>query len=202
MSEPVTEAPPVEPAQAQPTENQNPPKWDDVFKGEDPLKVREALDNSRKWEARAKNSRPADYAELQRKAKEHDAAVEAARTDAEKAVVAARKEGHDEALKTGNSRLIQAEIRALAAAQGFRDPHDAIAQLRDKLGDVQVTDDGVDADALKAALTELATAKPYLLNDGRSPGPIPDPGQGARTNSPEALSQAEYERYYPPTNRK
>ncbi len=55
---------------------------------------------------------------------------------------------------------------------------------------------------LKAALTELATAKPYLINDNRPTGPSPDPGQGARTNSPDALVEAEYERYYPPTKRK
>ena len=30
--------------------------WDELFKGEDPAKVREALENSRKWESRAKEN--------------------------------------------------------------------------------------------------------------------------------------------------
>lgn len=50
--------------------------WDDLFKGEDPAKVREALDNSRKWEGRAK--------ENFEKAKKFDEVEEARKTEQQK----------------------------------------------------------------------------------------------------------------------
>ncbi len=148
---------------------------------------------SRKWEQRAKENKDAAgrLAEIEK----------ANQTEYEKAVKAAYEEGKSEVLTAANQRLIQAEVRALAASQGFRDPHDAIAQLRDRLGDVAVTDDGVDVDALRTALTDLSTAKPYLLQDNKPGAPAPDPGQGARINSPEALADAEYHKFYPPAKR-
>jgi hypothetical protein len=48
--------------------------WDDLFKGEDPKKVKEALDNSRKWESRAKENKAAadELAQIKPKAVEAD----------------------------------------------------------------------------------------------------------------------------------
>jgi hypothetical protein len=48
MTENTPEQTPTEPAQA--------PSWDELFKDQDPVKVREALENSRKWEQRAKDN--------------------------------------------------------------------------------------------------------------------------------------------------
>lgn len=119
----------------------------------------------------------ADYAELQRKAAEHDAAVEAAKTDAEKAVEKARQEGLNEGRSAANDRLVKAETRALAAELKFRNPALAVATV--DLSGVKVNDDGsVDAAAIKTALTALATSDPYLVDDGKKPGPRPDLSQG------------------------
>jgi len=51
--------------------------WDELFKGEDPAKVREALENSRKWEQRAK--------ENFEKAKKFDEVNEQSKTELQKA---------------------------------------------------------------------------------------------------------------------
>jgi hypothetical protein len=99
-------------------------------------------------------------------------------TDLEKAVAKARAEAVAEITASVNSRLISAEARALAAAEGFRNP--ALAVKAIDLADVAVTDSGeVDATALKSALAELAKAEPYLLKSDDGPRrPAPDKAQG------------------------
>lgn len=115
---------------------------------------------------------------MKAKAAEHDKALEAARTDQEKAVEAARAEGRTEALATANTRLVSAEARALAAAAKFRNPALAVKAIDSDLASVKVADDGnVDADAIRAALTRLAEAEPYLVDDGKQV-PRADPSQG------------------------
>lgn len=119
----------------------------------------------------------ADYADLQKKAAEFDKAAEAARTEHEKAVEAAKNEGRTEALTTANSRLVSAEARALAAEARFRNPVLAVRAV--DLKDVAVNDVGeVDAAAIKAKLKELSDADPYLLEDGKKPAPKADKSQG------------------------
>jgi hypothetical protein len=119
----------------------------------------------------------ADYDDLKTKAAEYDKAIEAARTDQEKAVEAAKNEGRTEALTTANSRLVAAEARALAAEAKFRNPVLAVRAV--DLKGVTVNDDGeVDAAAIKAKLKELSDADPYLLDDGKKPAPKPDKAQG------------------------
>lgn len=55
-----TETPaPEAPAQDATETNQQTVTWEELFKGEDPQKVRESLDNSRKWEKRAKDNKAA-----------------------------------------------------------------------------------------------------------------------------------------------
>lgn len=125
----------------------------------------------------------ADYAEMKAKATEYDKALEAAKTEQQKAVEVAQKAGYSEALAKANTRLVKAEARALAAAAKFRDPADAVAFLQ--LDQVKVDDDGnVDAAAVKAALDELAKIKPYLLDDGKPQPPSGDIGQGHRSGPP------------------
>lgn len=119
----------------------------------------------------------ADYGDLKAKAAAHDKALEAAMSETEKAVVAARKEGEASARGASDSRLIKSEARALAAAANFRDPADAVAFLN--LVDVKVGDDGeVDAKAIKDQLKALAETKAYLINDGTKARPKVDPAQG------------------------
>jgi hypothetical protein len=126
----------------------------------------------------------ADYGDLKRRAAEYDKLAEASKTEQQRAVEQARKEGETEALARVNSRVITAEARALAAAKQFRDPTDAVAFLRGNgsLDSIKVNDQGdVDTKALEAALDDLAKAKDYLLITPQNPRPAGDAGQGPRT---------------------
>lgn len=119
----------------------------------------------------------ADYADLKTKAAEYDRAIEAARTDQEKAVEAAKNEGRTEALTAANSRLLSAEARALAAEAKFAAPALVVRAL--DLSDVKVNDDGtVDAEAIKAKLKEAADSGAFVVGDGEKPKPKPDRAQG------------------------
>lgn len=105
---------------------------------------------------------------------------EASKTDLERAVEAARREGAQTALSAVNQRLVKAEARALAASAKFRDPSDAVAFLGD-LSAVRVSTEGdVDSESLKKALDELAKTKPYLLEEDKPTRPQGDAGQGPR----------------------
>lgn len=119
----------------------------------------------------------ADYADLKRKAEAHDKALEAAKTESEKAIDAARKEGESAATERANARLVSAEARALAAEAKFRNPAFVVRAL--DLKDVTVNDAGeVDAAAIKAKLKEVSDADPLLLDDGKGARPKPDGAQG------------------------
>lgn len=124
----------------------------------------------------------ADYNDLKTKAAEFDKAAEAARTDQEKAVEAAKNEGRTEALTAANTRLLSAEARALAAEAKFASPTLAVRAL--DLSDVKVNDDGsVDADAIKTKLKELAETGAFVLENGEKPKPKPDKAQGGSTKT-------------------
>lgn len=119
----------------------------------------------------------ADYDSLKTKAAEYDKAIEAARTDQEKAVEAAKAEGRTEALTTANARLLSAEARALAAEAKFASPALAVRAL--DLSGVKVNDDGsVDADAIKSKLKELAESGAFVIETGEKSKPKPDRAQG------------------------
>lgn len=119
----------------------------------------------------------ADYDDVKAKAEAHDAALEAAKSDADKAIDAARKEGESAAEQRANARVVRAEAKAAAGGR-FHDPEVAVRLL--DLSDVAVKDDGsVPADSLKAKLDELAEKHPYLLaTNGEKPRPAPDRHQG------------------------
>ncbi len=130
----------------------------------------------------------ADYADVKTKAEAHDAALEAAKTESEKAVEAARKEGESTATERSNARIVAADARALAASWSretdgveskFNVGPASIVRLLDLSG-VTVGDDGADATVIKAKLDELATSEPGLVGSTTPPrkGPRPDPSQG------------------------
>lgn len=134
-------------------------------------------------------ARFADYDEIKRKAAEHDAALEAAKTDADKAIDAARSEGEKAATERVNERLKKSEARVLASAAKFRDPSDAVAFL--DLGKVAVNESGeVDEAAITEQLKALAETKPYLVDDGKKPAPRSDPSQGGGHGSDDKPSVA------------
>lgn len=104
----------------------------------------------------------ADYDNLKSKVAEVE---QANATDLEKAVAKAREEATAEVTQRANTRLVSAEVRAVASELGFRDPTDALAQFGD-LTAVAVSDDGdPDGAAVKTRLEELAKSKPYLLKE-------------------------------------
>jgi hypothetical protein len=94
-------------------------------------------------------------------------------TEHERAVKAAREAGLSDGVKTGNSRLLRAEVIASAAGK-FVDPDEAFVLLKDRgvIDELVVSDEGdVDTDAIKAALDDLIKAKPHLgVRRGPTPG--------------------------------
>lgn len=155
------------PKDAESTQNDSP--------NPDVVRLQAALDKER--EARkAADRRAKENDSFRTKAEQLESAN---KTEMERAVDAARKEGESAALQRANSRLVSAEARALAAQQQFRDATDAVRFL--DLADVAVSDDGsVDTDALSKQLQQLAKDKPYLLAEARPTRPQGDVGQGPR----------------------
>jgi hypothetical protein len=140
--------------------------------------------------------------DAEKRAKEGDATkakldelTAASQSDMEKAVNAARKEGATSVLAAANTRLVNAEARALAAEQKFRNPSLAVRAI--DLAGVTVTEDGtVDTAAITAALKTLAADEPYLIDDGGPRAPRPDPSQGsgrapAPSGAQKGLDEAE-----------
>ena len=97
-----------------------------------------------------------DYDDLRAK-------VDASKSEAEKAVEAARAEGAKEVASKYQKRLFEAEVRSHAAALKFRDAGDALSVFGDSEG--LVSDDGsVDGAAIQKRLSEIASQKPYLVD--------------------------------------
>ena len=139
-------------------------------------------------------SKFADYDDLKAKATEYDQFKESSKTEQQKAIDAAKAEGAQEVAGRFTTRIVNAEIKASAAALGFADPGDAIALFGD-ISKVKVEDDGPDAEAIKARLSEIATSKPYLLKGESAPKPRtrPKPQRGPEsdeTNKPSGKSRA------------
>lgn len=146
----------------------DPPKFE-------PITSQEELDRRIGPRLAREREKYADYEELKKVKAERDAEIEAARTDHEKAVDAARKEGESTALERANARVVRAEAKAAAGGR-FHDPEVAVRLLN--LSDVKVGEDGsVDAAVLKTKLDALAAEHPYLVNEGKSK-PKSDPSQG------------------------
>ena len=133
----------------------------------------------------------ADYDQVKAKAAEYEKLVESSKSEQQKAVDAARKEGETAAAERWRAYVVGAEVRAQAAHLRFHDPADAVAQLHSQLGKVTVGDDGaVDSDSIKKALEELSKNKPYLVDDGKPSRPVGDAGQGPRnTGGPANMNE-------------
>lgn len=182
----MTEQPPAPPTPPAPT-----PDADKSFTQAD-------LDRIVADRVQRERGKYADYQDLKTKAGRLAEIEASQQTDLEKAVTAARAEGKTEAIQTANARLVAAEVRALAATEGFRNPVAALALLREqnKLAVVKVGDDGsVDTDAIKAALTDLAKAEDWMVAkpDGRPRGDAdqgPRPPAGPQDTSPKGLITA------------
>ena len=152
--------------QTEPTVN-----WQERFEGQQ--KVNRDLESKLKEARKAldgMDALKAQVAELQGKTAEYEAAKK------EQAV-------RDEALRTANTRIIKAEVRAAATGR-LRDPSDAFRYL--DLSDLSVSDDGeTDNTAISAKITSLLEAKPYLAAQKQS-GVITPPPSGSRDGDANA----------------
>lgn len=165
--------------------------------GYTPPATQEDLDRIIESRLNREKSKYSDYDDLKAKASRLDELEAANATDLEKAVKKARDEATNEVTAATNRLLVQAEVRALAAAAKFRDPADAVTQLAGKLADVSVEiKDGVavvDSAKAKALVDELATSKSYLvdLGDGGN-GVVPGAGATGDTGkkTPKTLGEA------------
>lgn len=158
--------------------NTDPPA--DPPKGDDAAGLKSALESERALRRDA-DKRAKDAAKLQARIDELEAA---GKSESEKAITAAKREGHAEAMAVANRRLVTSEARALAAEAKFRDPS-RVVKLLDNLDDVTVAEDGtVDSAAIRKQLDELAKDADYLLAGADEPHkaapPKPDPSQGPR----------------------
>lgn len=118
-----------------------------------------------------------------KRAKAAEAEAERLRNEAksaeEKALDKARAEGRAEAATKVNTRLVAAEIRAIAAELRFNDPRDAVVQLEKQLAEITVSDDGeVDTEKARELVKSLADQKKYLIAGGTT-GSASDAGIGA-----------------------
>lgn len=108
------------------------------------------------------------------KAERNQAREDAKRLQAEVAQLKAKEEGReaeyqaelerqkvkDEALEKANTRIVKAEVRALAAGK-LADPNDALQFL--DLSSVEVSEDGaIDIAVVEQLIADLLTSKPYL----------------------------------------
>lgn len=124
----------------------------------------------------------ANHDELAAKAARLDELEAKNASDLDKAVAKARDEGKAEERAASNTRLVSAELRALAAAAKFRNPADVVALLgAEKVAGVKVNADGtIDAAAAKVLVEDLAKDRPYLVDDGAAQqhGVVPGAGVG------------------------
>jgi len=101
--------------------------------------------------------------------------------DNERAVAEAKEAGRAEAWAEVNSRLLAAEVRAIAADR-LADPSDAVRLL--DLDGLANEDGSPDAKAITAALDTLVKAKPYLAKQQGPAPPTSRVPQGARDGAP------------------
>lgn len=175
---------------------------DDADKDADADKVEKDDD----WQAKArKHERAAKKArkEAEEAARKLKALEDADKSEQEKAIEKAKEEGRKEASteaeKARRSDRLEVAVTRLAAkgfkvgededakTVRFRDAEDALVNIERSLGDEVDEDDiydsegKVNADALQAALAELAERKPHLVEDGKTPKPSGDADGGKGT---------------------
>lgn len=164
------------PASAQPQETKSAAELDAEVK-----ELRKQLKTVNNESAtRRKRLEELEAAEEQRKSAELSEA-EKLKKDLETAKANAKQQADE-----FNSRLIRAEIKAVAAKLGFNDPEDAdTPAIR---AQITINDNG-DVEGVEDALATLAKNKPYLVGTPqRTPAPSTNAGQGNAPVSGEALT--------------
>jgi hypothetical protein len=139
---------------------------------------------AREWERRAKDNKGA--------AEELEQLKAAQMSEQEKAVTAAKAEGHAEAMKSAGLLLAAAELKSAAKDKGLN-----IDELSELLKVETFVDDkgAVDSKAIGKAVDALAKIAPAPpAPPGRSGAPLPG-GSGGRTTANPSLSNAVAARY-------
>jgi len=133
---------------------------------------------SRKHEGRANERK--DYDDLKKKADEYDELLKSTRTEQEKAVEDAKKEGADAARSEEQARiapkLVAAEFRAVVAG---RMTAEQLTAVLEPLDSTKFLSDTGEVDTQKVA-TFVASIVPADDGKGGKPG-FPNLGQGRRT---------------------
>lgn len=150
--------PPEAPAQG-PSESAQ--SWDHLFAGENPAKVRDALEHAREWERRAKDNKSA--------ADELARIKDAQRTDAEKATAALQQAQAD--AESARAELLRYQI---AATHGITDADDIALFLT-----------GNDEQTLTRQATRLLQR---TVDDSKPRSPRPDPTQGRANAGPASTA--------------
>jgi hypothetical protein len=127
---------------------------------------------ARKHEQRVKAM--GDYDQLKKAAEEYQRLVEASKTDAERAVEAAREEGRASALAEVGAQLVEAQFTALTAGRMTDEQRDAVLDGLDRSR--YLTDGRPDVDRLRTLVDSIAPAQPTAPTRR-------DLGQGARQGS-------------------
>ena len=141
----------------------------------------EEFDNALKGRLAREAAKYADYGELKAAKTKYDELLESQKSEAQKAIDAARGEASTEVTQKFLNRLVTGEVKSLAASLGFNDPADALQVLGK---DLPVKDDEPDTDAIKALVEKLAADKPYLVKaESRKPRPKPTPVKGEPADS-------------------
>jgi hypothetical protein len=122
-----------------------------------------------------------DAASIKAMRDEYEAYKESQKSETEKAIDEAKKAASTETSQRFLSRIVNAEVKAVAGVLGFNDPADAL-QIIDA-SKLPVKDDEPDTDAIRKAIEKLATDKPYLLKAGAPKVRTrPKPAEGEREN--------------------
>lgn len=126
-----------------------------------------------------------DAASVKAMRDEYEQYKQSQKTESEKAIDEVRKSTETEVSQRFLSRLVTAEVKAIAGSLGFNDPSDAMQVIDPKA--LPVKDDEPDTDAIRKAIEKLATDKAYLLKAGTPrvrTRPRPAEGEQENDNTP------------------
>jgi hypothetical protein len=211
MSDPQPPTPPAPPAvppaptpPVPPVPTPPPAPADPGFPANTPIEQMTLEQREAYWKHYARQHeqrlREANVPELQRQAAEYQALLAATQTDAEKAIAAARAEGHAAAMRQASTAMVDAYLTAASAGRLGEEQRLALLE-------------GVDRAAFLAADGSVDTAKVTAWINRIAPGAAPgapgapgtpqriDTGQGTRPHTPGATGleagRAEARRRFP-----
>lgn len=123
-----------------------------------------------------------DAASVKAQLDEYAKFKESQKSESEKAIDEAKKGTEAEVSQRFLSKLVGAEVKAIAGVLGFNDPADALSVI--DAAALPVKDEEPDTDQIRKAIEKLATDKPYLLKAGAPKVRTrPKPAEGERRDN-------------------